>query len=61
MDRGGRGTACEACCRGPRWSSLRGHELDEGCADMDLWWAENRMRTLLLGPSVELPMGPRTV
>ena len=39
-----------------RWNSLWGKEPREGCAKMGV----GRMRTLPPGPSVELPVGPRT-
>eukprot|EP00959_Pyramimonas_sp_CCMP1952_P345311 7231525-Pyramimonas_sp.AAC.1 len=50
--------ACGLCHRGLRWSSLRGHEPCEGCAKMG---GGPRMQPVPLGPSVELPFGPRTV
>ena len=42
-----------------RWSSLWGHEPCDGCAKMEVDERRGRMRTCSLGPSVELPMGPR--
>ena len=44
--------ACEHPHWGLRWSSLWGHET--------LSWVGGRMRTPPRGPSVELPMGPRS-
>eukprot|EP00959_Pyramimonas_sp_CCMP1952_P274024 5727976-Pyramimonas_sp.AAC.1 len=40
-----------------RWSSRWGHEPCEGCAKMN---GGPRMRSVPLGPSVELPVGHRT-
>eukprot|EP00959_Pyramimonas_sp_CCMP1952_P201610 4216176-Pyramimonas_sp.AAC.1 len=50
--------ACGLCHWGLRWSSLWGHEPCDGCAEMR---GGPRMRSVPLGPSVELPVGPRTV
>ena len=47
------------CHWGQMWSSMRGHGTCEGCAEIDMRRAGGRMWTLLLGPSVEFPMGPR--
>eukprot|EP00959_Pyramimonas_sp_CCMP1952_P141669 2965068-Pyramimonas_sp.AAC.1 len=49
--------ACERCHWGLQWSSLRGHKACEACRH---GW-RRRMRTVPLGPGVELPMGSRSV
>ena len=49
--------ACERSHWGLRWSYLWGHGTCEGCAQME----GGGMRFMPLGPSVELPMGPRNV
>jgi hypothetical protein len=53
----GAAVPCEPCHWGLRRSSLRGHEICEVCRN----GGGGAMRTLPLGPSAELPMGPRTV
>ena len=50
------GTPREPCHWGIRWASLWDNETCEGCVGCGY-----AMRTLPLGPSVELPMGPRNV
>ena len=55
------GNSCEHGPWGLRWSSLWGRDPREGCAKMGVYGWRGRMRTHPLEPSVELPMGPRTV
>ena len=57
----GAAVACDPCHWGLRWSSLWGRDPREGCAKMGIYERRELMRTWPLGPSVELPMGPRTV
>eukprot|EP00959_Pyramimonas_sp_CCMP1952_P352642 7388419-Pyramimonas_sp.AAC.1 len=49
--------ACGRSHKGLRWSSLWGREACEECANM----GAGRMGTQPQGPSVEFPMGPRSV
>ena len=49
---------CEPCRCGPAWSSLWGHERCDGVCRNG---RDATLRTLPLGPEVEISMGPRSV